>query len=316
MQPFVSEARALLATRRDIALEVDVLCMELLSAGEAQDVGRIRGELSNLHRESGIERIWLRGVAAEGNSGFFLVPGTEALEEDRLGALYVACLNASRELAERLISTGHFGLLPLALGLDPGRRLFLFGRRLAVEDHGNVTVIAEPPEGSLRLLAALADGVLRSKQELLAKVWGIGVYRPDAHDPVIHTAVSRVRGQLGVRGHWIEAVQGGYRLAPGVEVQTPFEAAATPSAPPDPQSCLDAPPADDRHGLLPVSRERDVVLALLARNGPSSSTDVAAHLKVSEMTALRRLREHVEQGTVFREGKGKNTRYRLTGAAS
>lgn len=317
MQPFVSEARALLSTRSDIALEVDVLCTELISASDSHEMARIRRELLQLHRDSGIERIWLRGVADESSGGFFVAPGAEALEEDRLGALYVACLRASPELAERLIVTGHFGLLPLALGLEPGRRLFVFGRRLAVEDHGNVHVIVDPPEGTLRLLAALADGVLRSKDELLARVWGIGVYRPEAHDPVIHTAVSRVRAQLGVRGHWVEAVQGGYRLAAGVAVLTPFD-----GVPPGASSTLDPNGhatvafSLERRSLLPAPRERDAVLALLASAGPTSSSDVASHLKVSEMTALRRLREHVERGTVSRDGKGKNTRYRLSGSSS
>jgi predicted ArsR family transcriptional regulator len=63
--------------------------------------------------------------------------------------------------------------------------------------------------------------------------------------------------------------------------------------------------------LLPPGPARDPVLALLAKNGPASSSDVASHLGVSEMTALRRLREYVEQGAVTRDGKGKNTRYRL-----
>jgi len=68
--------------------------------------------------------------------------------------------------------------------------------------------------------------------------------------------------------------------------------------------------------LLPASREPDGVLAVLASSGPASSSDVASQLKVSEMTALRRLREHVERGTVSRHGKGKNTRYRLSGSES
>jgi predicted HTH transcriptional regulator len=105
-----------------------------------------------------------------------------------------------------------------------------------------------------------------------------------------------------VRGNWIEAVPGGYRLAPGVEVSSPFTAARGAAPPPRRQAFASPAP------------EPDVVLALLARTGPASSSDVASHLGVSEMTALRRLREHVEQGAVSRDGKGKNTRYRLVGS--
>jgi hypothetical protein len=314
MRPFLGEARTLLAGRRDFALEVDVGCMELLASDDADETARVREELLALHRQSGIERVWLRAAGHAAGDGFSMPPGTEALEEDRLGALYVACLRPSPELAEHLIESGHWGLLPVALALAPGKRLLLFGRRLVLEDQGNVSVSVDPPEGTLRLLSALASGALHSKEELLAQLWGIGAYRPDAHDPVIHTAVSRLRAQLGVRGHWVEAAAGGYRLAPGVEVQTPFRAATAEPLPPGLLRPSPLPVSDGARGsLLPAADRGDAVLTLLAQKGPASSTDVASHLGVSEMTALRRLREYVEHGAVSRDGKGKNTRYRLTG---
>ncbi len=58
-------------------------------------------------------------------------------------------------------------------------------------------------------------------------------------------------------------------------------------------------------------RAADAIVAFLRREGAVSSTEVASRLGVSEMTALRRLRELVEQGAVERTGKGKNTRYRV-----
>jgi hypothetical protein len=310
MLPFVSEARALLSNRKDIALEVEVLCMELVAASSPDEAARVCAELLTLHRSSGIERVWLRAAERSHSAPFSVMPGAEALEEDRLGALYVACLRASPELASRLIASGHWGLLPLALGLNPGRRILVFGRRLIIEDHGNVSVLADPPEGSLRFLSALGDGQLRTKEELLALVWGITSYRPDAHDPVIHTAVSRLRAQLGVRGHWVEAALGGYRLAQGVELASPFESGNALPREPEHFHGLGLRAAEVA-ALLSPGPARDPVLALLAKNGPVSSSDVASHLGVSEMTALRRLREHVEQGAVTRDGKGKNTRYRL-----
>ena len=314
MQPFVSEARALLLNRRDIALEVDVLCMELVSARDAQEIADVRAALLALHESSGIERVWLRA----NTDTFSVPPGVETLEEDRLGALYVACLHASPEIAERLITTGHWGLLPLSLGLSPGQRLMVLGRRVVIEDHGNVSVLSDPSDGTLRFLAALAEGIPRSKEELLGLVWGVHNYRPDAHDPVIHTAVSRLRGQLGVRGHWVEATRGGYRLAAGVQVLSPFEPQLTGSLQVTACTSNDVLPGSEavRPTLLPGRPAPDVVLSLLARDGPVSSSAVASHLGVSEMTALRRLREHVERGTVSRDGKGKNTRYRLVGTST
>ncbi len=87
------------------------------------------------------------------------------------------------------------------------------------------------------------------------------------------------------------------------------EEASRPSAPPA------APPArPSSPGPGPsassLSPELDAIVSFLVREGSASSTDVATRLGVSEMTALRRLRDLVDQGVVSRSGKGKNTRYR------
>lgn len=326
MQPFVSEARALVRSHEDITLEVDVSGMEILASGDAAERARIRARLVELNRRTGIARAWIRDGGIEGGSASGAPPplGAEVLEEDRLGALYAACLRGSPELASRVIGSGHWGLLPLCLKLEPGRRLMLLERRLVVEDHGNVAVLGDASDGTLRFLRALAGGERRSKEDLLKVVWGIGSYRPDAHDPVIHTAVSRLRAQLGVRGNWIEAASGGYQLAPGVEVldgSSAFTAGAPMEAPSaaamaDEANGLSAPAAiaparPSSPGPSPSSPELDAIVSFLAREGSASSTDVASRLGVSEMTALRRLRDLVEQGVVERSGKGKNTRYRV-----
>jgi hypothetical protein len=317
MQPFVSEARAVLAGTRDIALELDVACLELIATTDPDARSRIRAELQRLAQRSGIERAWLR--AAAGEPAFeSSPPGAEVLEQDRLGDLYWACRRASPELASRLIEAGHLGLLPTALGLTPGQRLLILGRRLVVENRGNVSLAGEPPEGSLRLLAALAGAARRTKEELLELVWGISAYRPAAHDAVVHTAVSRLRAQLGPSGRWVESAAGGYRLASGVEVVSLFEAAPRASAPTEPALPNAHAP---RGGVLRTARPSgtyptDALLGLLAQAGGISSRELAVHLGVSEMTALRRLREHVEQGTITRDGKGKNTRYRLLRSVS
>lgn len=340
MQPFVSEARALVRAHEDIALQVDVACTELLATADPAEAARIRATLDALGRRSGISRAWLRqarGHEADGVGGPSVHDGAmaaEALEEDRLGALYVACAQGSLELASRVIVSGHFGLLPMTLRFEPGRRLLLFDRRLVVEDHGNVTVLSGPPEGTLRLLRALAGRGVRTKEALLEEVWGLRAYRPEAHDPVIHTAVSRLRALLGVRGHWVEAASGGYRLAAGVEVvdvlddargsrrsaggapaASPLDASAGASAATVRSAIAGASSTASPKASSDASRTandgRDAILALLAREGGGSSAAVASHLGVSEMTALRRLRELVERGAVRRSGKGKNTRYHL-----
>ncbi|APR81601.1 Hypothetical protein A7982_06950 [Minicystis rosea] len=312
MMPFVSEARALSRTHPDITLEFDISCMEILAAETAEERARIRAGLRALGRLSGIARGWLRQEHKEGrdDSSPKLPAGAELMEADRLGALYAACLRGTPELAARVIASGHWGLLPLSLRLDPGRRVMLLGRRVVVEDHGNVTVLDDTSDGTLRLLRALAGGEWRGKADLLRTVWGIGAYRPDAHDAVIHTAVSRLRALLGVRGHWIEATSGGYQLTPGVAL---LDLANTlGDAPPPPVESIHPPAPSIPPPAMPSQPPAaDAIVTWLAREGPSSSTDIASHLGVSEMTALRRLRDLIDQGVVQRSGKGKNTRYRI-----
>ncbi len=317
MRPFVSEARAILARARDVVLELEVSCTELVATCEPAAAARIRAELAALCDKSGIERAWLRHAVGASEPAVLLAPGADVLAQDRLGAFYAACRPASPVFALGLLDSGYVGLLPVALGLEPGRRLLVIGRRLVVEDCGDVSVLGEPPEGTLRFIAALADGGRRTKEELLGLVWGIASYRPAAHDAVIHTAVSRARAQLGPRGPWVEAALGGYRLASGVEVLHPFEAvrSSRPPAEPSPSSVVPLRECE-RESVPPASHIRGALLAFLAANGLTSSREVASHLGVSEMTALRRLREYVDQGAISRHGKGKNTRYRLLRSVS
>lgn len=310
MRPFVSEARALIRAHEDITLEVDVSGMEILATPDPEERARIRARLSELNRRTGISRAWLR----EGSIEHTPPLGAEVLEEDRIGALYAACLRGSPELAARVIASGHWGLLPLCLRLEPARRLMRLDRRLVVEDHGNVSVLGDVSDGTLRFLRALGDGERHSKEDLLRVVWGIGSYRPDAHDPVIHTAVSRLRAQLGVRGNWIEAASGGYQLAAGVSVLEPasgLSASAEASSDAEERASSPAPPPRPAMPSAGPQPEHEAIVAFLAKEGSASSTDVASRLGVSEMTALRRLRDLVEQGLIERLGKGKNTRYRV-----
>ncbi|WP_169796421.1 helix-turn-helix domain-containing protein [Chondromyces crocatus] len=320
--PFVSEARVLVGAHEDTVLEFDVSCMEMLATADAEEQARLDERLRALHRRSGISRAWLRARGGEPQTPG--LPGAEMLDEDRLGALVAACLRGSPELGSRVIASGHWGLLPLCLGLEPGRRLMLLDRRLVVEDHGNVLVMSEVSDGMRAFLRALIGGARRSKEELLRLVWGIGSYRPEAHDPVVHTAVSRLRALLGVRGHWVEAASGGYQLASGVALvdlagmplgSQPGAAGAEtgrsegPEGQPATSSGVPTPNAPSSSALSASVSGEDAIVALLARGGPASSSELATRLGVSEMTALRRLRPLVERGVLLRWGKGKNTRY-------
>ncbi len=302
--PYLAEARQIPGTETDVALTIDRLCLELLVTTDSAAAACIVTELRELERASRVTRSWLHTDA---------LTNARALEEDRLGALLFACRNGTAETARHLLQTKRLGLIPLALRLTPGRRVLLFGRRLVLEDHGDVSVAGEPSDGTLRFLRALGTRDAKTKEALLAQVWGIAHYRPDAHDPVVHTAVSRARALLGVRGHWIEAEGGGYRFATGVEL-IEVGSGERDCAPAFEVSPPESAAAIARSTLFPEpigvpTTAVDPVMALLARQGPLSTREVAKHLGVSEMTALRRLRAVCDKQLARREGLGKNTRY-------
>lgn len=307
-EPYLAEARQIRGTEADVALTIDRLGLELLVTTDAAEAERILTELRALERSSRVTRSWLHVEAT--------APGSaqRALEEDRLGAVQFACRFGTPEIARHLLETKRLGLIPMALRLVPSRRLLLFGRTLVLEDHGNVSVAGDPSDGTLRFLRALGTDAAKSKEALLGEVWGIGNYRPDAHDPVVHTAVSRARALLGVRGHWIEASDGGYRLAAGIGLVEVGQELAD-AAPARLEAEAATTPAG-RTTLLPppeptAVRAPDAVLTLLGREGAMSSREVARQLGVSEMTALRRLRALCEKKLIRRAGLGKNTRYHL-----
>jgi hypothetical protein len=134
-------------------------------------------------------------------------------------------------------------------------------------------------------------------------------YRPDRHDAIVHTAVSRLRSLLGTAGHWIECRDGGYRLAPQVAFRGP--GAAPHTALPEPAQAAHVEPAR----VEPTPAEGDAagregaLLAHLDRAGSSSTAEIASALKVSEMTAFRTVRALMDRGLVLRVGKGPSTRY-------
>lgn len=195
-----------------------------------------------------------------------------------------------------LTQEGYLGLVPLALGLGAGRALVVLRHeQLLLIERGQVCLV-HIKDGSLRLLRGLRGETYRSKEDLVKSVWHLGVYKPTRHDPVIHTALSRLRATLGTCAHWIDMRGSEYRLSPDVswiEVENVFDQGAA----------VDATRADDN------AIERALGQA------PRSTSEIASLLGMSEMTTFRRLRDLVDEGLVIRVGKGRATRYTLRAPA-
>ncbi len=219
--------------------------------------------------------------------------------EDRFAALVVAIRHREAGI-DNVLASEKVGLLPLVVGRPPAMRLWLDASRglFAIEDRGSIASLEVPSDALIGLLRALAGGT-RSKEDLIRDVWRLNVYRPEKHDAVVHTAISRLRTALGPRGAWVQASGGGYALASDVEL---LELTTTGASLPSKRTGTEneARAADPR---------RELVLELVRRPNGAATREVAQKLNVSEMTALRWLAGLVDEGLIQRTGRGRNTRY-------
>jgi hypothetical protein len=266
-------------------------------------------ELARAARETGIARASLFAHLLEPSRPVPQCVGLRDFEDDRLGALLMAALHDNQ--LPRLLREHYYGLVPRALGLAPGRRVYLIEPgHVLIENHGNVS-FERPGETSVRLLRVLADGRWWSKEALLAAVWGIASYRPDRHDSVVYMAVTRTRQALGACRDWLENEHGAYRLSAA--------------------ECRILPWRDEVHGFdvrssLAVSsgqsdaapqlsdaaaEEDSAALGFVREHGHATTGRLAKALRVSEMTALRELQKLVASGVLRRVGKGRSTRYEM-----
>lgn len=209
--------------------------------------------------------------------------------------------------AETAVARGWLGLVPLLLTPGPGRWIVLLGNAIVCADRGVVSPPAQLAGHGRPILEALAAGS-RTKESLIRDVWRVPKYAAHLHDPVVHTAIARLRRAMGDAAQWIETGSGTYALRGDVGIldvsRTPRdEGAPSGSYAPDSQrgAVAGAEPQDDL---------RSAVLAAIGSR-PQSVRDLAERLGTSESTVLRRLRELIARGEVAREGSGKNTRYAL-----
>jgi two-component system phosphate regulon response regulator PhoB len=104
-----------------------------------------------------------------------------------------------------------------AAALKPSRRRYLIGP-LELDVHRHTAVVLGMPTHisslEMRLLIYLIEnrGSVRSREELLADVWG---YRAGVATRTADTHINRLRNKLGTAARLIETVRGaGYRLSP------------------------------------------------------------------------------------------------------
>jgi len=291
-EEWLERAAALLDAEADAALQVEVCWYEHLLCPRLFQ-RRARAELDALARRTGIARAnYLRAV---GRPGHAMLP-----TEDRFADLLHGLRGGNADL-DKIVAHGLLGLLPHGLGVAPATRVVFDVPRqfFAIEQAGNVSQREMPSEGVLALLRAIASGV-RSKEELVNDVWRLKVYRPERHDAMVHTAVSRLRKALEPHVSWVVQADNGYVLAPQVSLLE----IGGPVAPRGPIPGEVFPPARAK------SDDRRARIVVLARRPQGVVTrEVCDLLHISEASALRVLGAMTAEGELERTGQGRSTRY-------
>jgi hypothetical protein len=316
------DALARLERAPDALLEMDALAMRRLAARhQAEDASALR--LRTLARATGATRAVSYAASSTEGDDVASACGT-----DRLAHALAVHAMAPGAAASRALAVGALALAARALARGgEGAGAPLVARvgesTLLSSNEGDVRLATNVAPGSLKLLAALAHERHASKESLLRRVWNIAHYRPERHDSVIHTAIARLRTTLGPHASWVQAHDGGFRLASHVAFVGVGECESG-LAELEAQPLVgngDAPsegsPRSERPGRGDLAEaDGHAALCAVLADGDLATSEIASRLGVSEMTAFRRLREAADAGLVIRTGRGKNTRYRLVSSGA
>lgn len=318
-EPFIEEARALAGERADPSWETEIAGLELGRAtwlSLPAERAAAQAALERLFAEHQLYRAasWLyqhgarESAAAVDEYARILRP---VVASARFG-------RESREAIQALLRTGLWGLTAEACGLVPGRRVHLFDDAEVLERDGDVRRLERLPPRGRAILVALSRRPL-SREGLLRAAWNVNPYRPHRHDAVIKTTISRLRDALGRDVLWLETVEGGYRLADGVEVVVHgFELSARPGSLEEVAALAEStPPAQRSAAGSAASAAPDLKAARWARIAralagaePIAAGELARDLRVPVRTVSRDLGEMFAQGLLERSGEGRSTRYR------
>lgn len=301
----LDDAASLLA-EGEVGLRAELFAFEAL-------VGRAIGDADRAARALAA----LRDLAARAEHrapraalDLFEGDGPRAFAEDELTPLLRAAAQHDERALPRALALGLLGVVPEIAGLVPGRRVLLVPAEDAVilEDRGDLQLRSGVPRWVPPLLSLLAGGA--SKEAIVAKLWGLRRYRPERHDPLVRTAIHRLRSVIEPRGAWVTVTANGYGLAAAVVAigaSDPID--ALPEDEPIDDTSLRAIPmiADD------TSAVDARVLDGIVRAGEARVPDLCRALRISESTALRAIRRLVRDKRVTRIGAARATRYRARG---
>jgi DNA-binding winged helix-turn-helix (wHTH) protein len=224
-----------------------------------------------------------------------------------------------------IVRKGLNGLIPIVLKLPLGTMGIYLGpsrSELVIIAGGEVIHVNRGITKPIKvLLKALKGEAFKSKEFLIAEVWGYS-YDPSIHDKLLHATIGKLRALLGDFSQWIEWSNDGYKLANQVAIFNPEEtrASANHSIEMEAQSIL-------TKSEIPIAsfskkEKTDILnseinvrqLKLVNSLKPGDFISVkhyAKRFRVCTMTACRDLSNLHHNGRVLRIGKGRATVYGL-----
>jgi tetratricopeptide (TPR) repeat protein len=284
-----------------IVPEVDIHLELRLRGFERKLVRHLKLEVCEKALEEIVTKLTLKVGEAIGLRMLAREKGTAPTRfgEDPIGDLWDLIHRDPSAGTEAILKSGQIGLLAEVLPIARGERtlyLELEPGSLTVFDKGNVEHYPETLSRSLRvILTEIAKGP-RTKEELVENIWKYE-YHPLRHDPLIYSAIAKLRKVLGKRSHWIEATDAGYQLRSEVKLVVP---AAVPE--PERTGVVEAGPE--------LNHRQRQILKLLAQNEFIDTATCRTLFDTSEITASRDLSEMAKLLLIDRVGRGRATKYR------
>jgi len=298
----------------DVTFRAELLGFEVFVARERAEPGRLTRALAGLRAlASSHELHWAKAALQQFSAEPYR---PRAFAEDQLTPLLRAAAFREEAMLPRLLGLGLLGAIPELLGLTPGRRILILVAENAIllEEYGDVTWRTNPPRWCPALLRSLGSGDV-AKEQLVTQLWGLRSYKPERHDPLIRTAIHRLRTFLEPHGDWIRVTPSGY----GSSVPVVFVGAdevdvaelALSGAEEELSSFQEAPARPPARTVALADGRAERICELLALRKVGSVQLVARALGISASTALRELRSLVRSRRVMKSGFARATRYRL-----
>ena len=217
-----------------------------------------------------------------------------------------------------------FGFIPLLLKIKNSDSVIFLGPnrgQALLYSKGDALFVPSGFTSTMyKLLSVIKTNKGISKENIIETVWGYQ-YRPDVHDKILHTTISKIRKLMGPFHFWIEWKEGSYLLNQFVDLKTRDYLTAVSSK----NSLFEVNSQD--HKTLSDSQfsklentsiiENQKILnyrqiKLLQKMNKESVTDVSDYsnqFKVSKITACRDLTELTKLKKLVKLGNARATKY-------